>query len=1072
MTNARQLSFAGGEVTPSLYARVDQVKHATGLRTCRNMMVMRHGGATNRPGTGFVAEVKDSTKTVRLIPFIFNADQTYILEFGNLYMRVHKDGAQVTLAPSVITDITAADPPVVTTSAAHGLITGDEVYITGIVGMIELNNRNFKASYLTPTTFSLQTMDSVGLDASGYTAYSSDGTAAKIYELTTTYAESHLPALQYVQSADVVTIVHPSYIQRELTRTGDTAWAIADVTYGTTIAAPTNLLSDSPGSASPPHFYKVTTVDAETAEESLPSALEESSIATSTLTWDAVDGAGHYNVYKLLHGEYGWMGHAGAIASPTFKDNTYVPDLLDTPPVDRLPCDRGTAAETHDANTKLMLHCDDSGSDFADESASSHTIDPQTPPNNVSHSVTQKKFGTSCGWFDGDDFMTIPDHADWDFSADDIMTFDCWIKIVNTPGGVDYILHHETDANNNMFIRYTNVYIVEFGVTSGGVEDKVASQPLAMREGQWHHLACVSDGTNRYIFVDGVSEATAAISLSYANYTGANLYLGGDTSETYFVQAYIDEIRISNVARWTEDFPPPTEAYGKGGYPSAISLYQQRMMFGNTLANPEGVWTSKSALPKNFSVSTPLQDDDAVTFSLLGRQVNAIKHLLDMGTLIIFTTGGEWVVEGDTAGILLPGEINLKSYSANGSGDLSPLVVEGTAIYLQARSSVIRDLAYDFQSDGYKGNELSIFSAHLFESKTIVDWAYQQTPHSIVWCVRSDGTLLGMTYVREHQMNGWHRHDFDGTVENIAVVPSGTEDAVYMVIKRTIDGRDVRYIEIMKTRVVDDIRDSVFMDCSLSYDGRHTAGTTSMTLSGGSTWAYDEDLTLTSSVAEFAATDVGNAYWLTDTAGVVIRCVITAFTSTTVVTVRPHKDVPATLQAVATTVWSKAVDQVTGLWHLEGENVSVLVDGFVSANPNNTEYTVRTVTDGIVTFDDPHVVIHVGLPIVADIETLDIDTVQGSTLADKSKNISHLALYIEESRGIWAGPDSDSLRELKIRDEENYDDPIDLFTGVVDINLTGEWNNTGKVFIRQTDPLPMTILAVVPSGHITATTKG
>src|SRR4030065_2862132 len=123
MANTRQLSFSGGEVSPSLWARVDQVKYATGLRACRNFIVQRHGGVANRPGTGFVAEVKDSTKTVRLVPFSYSTAQTYVLEFGDQYMRVHKAGAQLTETAKTITGATQADPCVIT-APAHGHSNG------------------------------------------------------------------------------------------------------------------------------------------------------------------------------------------------------------------------------------------------------------------------------------------------------------------------------------------------------------------------------------------------------------------------------------------------------------------------------------------------------------------------------------------------------------------------------------------------------------------------------------------------------------------------------------------------------------------------------------------------------------------------------------------------------------------------------------------------------------------------------------------------------------------------------------------------------------------------------------
>lgn len=870
MSSVKYISFSGGELAPSLWARTDLVKYATGLRACRNFIVMRHGGVANRPGTSFVAEVKDSTKAIRLIPFIFNASQTYVLEFGDQYMRVHRNGAQVTETAKNITGATKANPCVITI-ATHGFLDGEEVYAASVVGMTQLNNRNFKIANKTTNTFEIQDMGGTNIDATGYDAYTSGGTAARVYTITTPFVEADLPTLQYIQSADVVTLTHPNYAPRELARTGHAAWTLSAITFGAAIAAPTGLASSSAGTT---YYYKVTAVDAESGEESLPSAAAGSTTLTSTLTWGVVTGAGYYNVYRLVNGQYGWIGIAG---STSFVDATYTPDPLDSPPVARTP------------------------------------------------------------------------------------------------------------------------------------------------------------------------------------FTGA------------------------------------------GNYPSTVAYYQQRLIFANTDNDPEGVYTSKTGLYKNFMKSTPLQDDDAVTFALVGRQVNEVQHLLDIGKLLVFTTSGEWAIDGDPSGILTPGQVNPTQRTANGSGSLAPLVVDGSALYVQARGSIIRDINYEWQSQDYKGNELTIFASHLFDNYTLVDWAYQQVPHSIVWAVRSDGILLGMTYVREHQVNGWHRHDFkgvdpsigenyladgeyaadasifasggaddyvEGLCENVCVVSEGSEDVLYLLIKRSINGRTVRYIERMNTRQVVDIEDMVLMDCSLSYDGRNTNTSHTMQLTGGVTWEYDEDLTLESSAAYFASTDVGNEIVLEDEdEDEILRCRITGYTSTTVVTVRPHKTVPAVLRSVVTYSWSKAVDEVGGLWHLEGRAVSILVDGFVSASPNNPSYTTRTVADGKVSIADPHAVIHVGIPYISDMETLNIDTTGSSSMADKKKNISKLTVFVESSRGIWAGPDEDNLTEFKPTGV-NYDGPPALQTGTIDMNIRSEWNSTGKVLIRQVDPLPVSILAIVPAGYI------
>lgn len=824
----------------------------------RNFIAQRHGGGANRPGSEFVAEVKDSTKTVRLLKFVFNSSQTYILEFGNLYMRVIQDAAQVTDLTLTITAISNANPGVVTYTGTDP-VNGQEVYISGIVGPIGnyLNNRNFKIANVNggANTFELQTLAGVNFNTTSLGAYTSAGTAKRILTVTTTYAEADLSTLKFVQSADVITIVHPTYPVREVARVSATSWTITDVTFAPGQAAPTGQSATQNGATGATTYnYKITAVASETYEESLPTAAATVSNGNATISatnnisvsWTAASGAVEYNVYRSVNGVYGFIGIASA---SSFVDTGFTPDTVDTPPITRNP------------------------------------------------------FGSS------------------------------------------------------------------------------------------------------------------------------------------------------------------------DNYPSAVGYIQQRLGFADTNNDPEKVFLSKTGFYKNFTISSPIQDDDAVTFTMAGRQVNAVKHLVDLGELIVFTTGGEWNVGGDQSGIIRPTDINPKQHSYSGSGDLAPIVIDGTALYVQARGNLVRDLGFDYQIDGYRGNDLSIFSSHLFEGYTLVDWDYQQIPNSVVWAVRSDGTLLGLTYLREQQVLAWHRHDTDGTIENVCSIPEGSEDALYMVVKRTINGSTKRYIERFSTRFIDDVVDATFMDSYLSYDGRNTTSTT-MTLSG-SGWTYTDTLTLTASASFFTAADVGNQIHLTGSDGTLIRFTINAYSSATVVTGKPNKTVPVVMRATAMLVWTRAVDQLTGLWHLEGETISVFADGFVVANPNNEAYDTLTITNGTITLDKPYGVIHVGMPYISDLETLNINA-QGETMVDKKMRVGYVTMQVEKSRGIWVGatpPEDDDedpldgLFELKIRASENYDEPVSLQTDAVQVIIRPEWNSNGRVFIRQVDPVPVTILSIAPNGN-------
>lgn len=831
---------------------------------------MRHGGAANRSGTMFIGDTKFPGKAVRLIPFIFNADQTYVLEFGDLYMRVHRNGAgPLRETAKTITNVTQGNPGIVGITSS-GFSAGDHVYISGVVGMTELNGHTFVLANQVGGTFELRDIFGNNVDTSAYGAYVSGGTAERVYQVTTPFLEADLSDLKLVQSADVVTIVHPSYAPRELSRTGHLLWSLATKAFGPT-AFQVNL-SQSGLSAGTAVEYAVTYVS--------PTG-EESNLCVSSGTTVATVG-------------------------------------VSTEPTTAAPC---------------TIQCNPGG-------------------------ISSKLPGSF---------------------------FKVFKRVAGNGGMWGYIGS----------IEYNYITLKD-----DGIDPDYLQQPPAVR--------------------------------------------------TPFASA--------------------------GNYPAAVSYCQQRLIFAATNNAPETVWSSKSGFPGNFTISSPLQDDDAVTFSLRGRQVNRVEHLLELSQLVVLTSGGEWVIGGDSAGILRPGEVNPKQHGYSGAAKLPPLVIGGSAIFLQARGSVIRDLGFDIQVEGYRGNDLTIFSAHLFDGHSVVDWAYQQTPHSIVWAVRDDGVLLGLTYIREHELVAWHRHDFaGGLVENVCVVPEDGEDAVYLVVKRTIDGQARRYIERMHSRIVEDVVDTVFMDSALTYDGRNDDESHTMTLSGGTEWDYTEMLSLTSSEAFFTVDDVGNAVHLIAADGSVIRFTIKGYTSSTVVTGKANRDVPLDLRGAAVSDWAKAVDEVSGLWHLEGEEVAILADGLVIASPNNDRYPVKSVADGKVSLGRPYAVVHVGLPITADLETLDIDVPQGNSLAGKAKSISDVGLHVESTRGVFVGPKPpeddeedplEGLIEMKCRDNEPIGDPVALKTGVVEVGIRSEWNVNGRIFVRQVDPLPVSVLAIIPTGFV------
>jgi hypothetical protein len=223
-----QESFNGGEFSPLVYGRLGSDRYKTGLAVCKNYLPTLQGPITRRPGTYYVSAVKDSTKKTRIMRFEFSTTQAYIIEFGNLYCRFYRNNGQILETALNITAVTGANPGVVT-SNAHGYSNGDEVYITGVLGMTQLNGRNFKVANVTANTFELNTLDGATVDTSGYTAYASAGTCARVYTVVTTYAEADLFSLNVTQSADTLYIVANGYAPRKLTRSGHTSWTLTTI---------------------------------------------------------------------------------------------------------------------------------------------------------------------------------------------------------------------------------------------------------------------------------------------------------------------------------------------------------------------------------------------------------------------------------------------------------------------------------------------------------------------------------------------------------------------------------------------------------------------------------------------------------------------------------------------------------------------------------------------------------------------------------------------------------------------------------------------------------------------------
>jgi hypothetical protein len=806
-------NFTGGELSPRLDGRNDLAKYASGCKTLQNMIVYPHGSAARRSGTSFVAEVENSAEKTRLIPFEFSTTQTYILEFGNEYIRFYKDGGAILEANKTITGITQADPGVVSITS-HGFSNGDTIVISGVVGMTEVNGKRFKVANVNTNDFELQDIDGVDVDTTSFTAYASGGVANRVYQIATTYLTADLFQIKYAQSADVMYLCHPEYSVKKLSRTGHTSWSITEV--------------------------------------------------------DFTDG-------------------------PYLDDNITATTL-------------GTSA---------------------------HTVG----------------------------------------------------------SGVTLTASAITGINSNTGFQSTDI-------------GRLVS------------------------FRDGYGEITAFTSTTVVTITIIKDMGSSSASTDWALGAFSDTT----------------------GYPSCVTFYEQRLVFAGTEAQPQTLYFSRSGDYENMDENRggTIADDDAIIYTIASNQVNAIRFLSATRTLIVGTVGGEFSVSGGGSDDpVTPTNILIKKQSNHGCANTDAIPVGNVTLFLQRAKRKVRELAYNFDVDGYVAPDMTILAEHISESG-FNEMSYQQEPNQIIWAVREDGQLAGLTYQREQQVVAWHRHIFGGSFgtgdsvcETVATIPTNDKEyQTWVIVKRTIDGVTRRYVEYINEFDFneDDNTEFNFLDSQLIYSGATT------TL----------DTTINNSVTSIILT---SATSFTTTGTIKINNEIITYTgissNTLTGCVRGTNSTTAAAHTSGVTV-SQVVNSVTGLDHLEGQTVSVLAGG--STHPD------KTVASGAITLTRFVNDVKVGLSYTSLLQTMRIDAgSQNGTSQAKTKRIYNITVRLYESIGVEVGPDLNNMESIPFRSSAQLmNTPIPVFTGDKEVEFRGNYETDGHIYVRQTQPLPLTVLSLYP----------
>ena len=419
------------------------------------------------------------------------------------------------------------------------------------------------------------------------------------------------------------------------------------------------------------------------------------------------------------------------------------------------------------------------------------------------------------------------------------------------------------------------------------------------------------------------------------------------------------------------------------GHPSCVTFFEQRLVFAGTTNQPQTVFFSKSGDYENMdaNIGGTVADDDAIIYTIASNQVNAIRFMTATRTLIIGTAGGEFTVSGGgTDNAITPTNILIKKQSNHGAANVDAIAVGNATLFLQRAKRKIRELAYNFDVDGYIAPDMTILAEHISEGG-LTQLAYQQEPNQIIYAVRGDGELVALTYQREQQVTAWHRHIFGGSFgsgnavcESVAVIPTDdTEYEVYVIVKRTINGVTRRFVEFINNFDFTETDNTTFnfLDSALAYSG-------------------------------------------------------------------------------------SAVTTISGLDHLEGQTVSILANG--ATHPD------KTVSNGSITLDRSSTNVKVGLSYSSILQTMRLDAgSQNGTSQGKTKRIYEITIRLFESVGVEVGESLDNMERIPFRTSSDpMDQGIPPFTGDKAVEFRGNYDTDGFIFVRQTQPLPLTILSLYP----------
>lgn len=744
-----QNSFNAGEFTPLAYGRTDFAKYKNGVSLMQRYVCLIQGAATRMPGFLHKRQSKNKGK-VRLMPFIFSNGDAFMIEMGDLYMRFYQNRAPVTLAAQNITGITKANPAVLTYSGADTYANGDEVYVTGVVGMTEINDRWFKVAGVNTgaNTFQLTDVDGANVNSTAYTTYTSGGTVAEVYEIVSPYALADVFDVRFLDSGDVIYLAHPSYAPRKLSRSAATSWTFSTVSFkdgpymdintGATLMA----LSATSGGAN-------------------VSIVINSIVGINTDTGFQSTDVGRLVRWKNKDGSWIWLTITAYVSTT-----------------------KVTATISGNVNASTIK-----------------TITSITKANPAV--VGAPAHGVSNG-----DSIYISDVIG--MTQVNNLFFVAAGVTANTLqlSGVDSSAYTTYSSGGKLLIIANKITAI------------TAASPAVVTSAA-HNFAI---GDN--VYIDGVLGMTQINAGFYTiTATTVNTYtLALDASGfTAYSSGGAGTLASVNwrVGEWS----------ATTGYPSVLFTFEDRIGWAASPVAPQTMNLTNTGDYENFA---PTGAGGTVVAT------NALQLRLNSGTqdpirwvrgdelgLLMGTRGAEWVIRANTTGEAISA-LNLPSarQSTNhGSAFQEPIRIGKAMVFVQTSKRKLREMAYVFQFDGFSAPDMTLLAEHI--TKTGVNgMAYQKEPFSNIWCTRTDGKLIGVTYDKDQDVLGWHGHPLGGysdaaktlppIVESVASIPSpdGSQDDLWASVQYYTNGYTRRFIGYLAdfNTDFDDVADNYFVD--------------------------------------------------------------------------------------------------------------------------------------------------------------------------------------------------------------------------------------------------------------------